>query len=80
MKIIECNLACQTRIGGYWGPDCMFCPVNGAGKCDPDGCPKQTGIFYLETTNLCAGEIEPLYNYPRMKNFFEDTFSKELYR
>ena len=34
----------------------MSCNVNGAGKCDPDGCP-MTGTVYLDSDKQCAGEV-----------------------
>ena len=56
--------ACQFNIGGRDQSDCTSCSLNGAGNCDPDGCPKKTGIWisYVEKNKQCAG------NY-REKNF-----------
>ena len=49
--------ACQRKIGGWWGIDCTSCVVNGAGKCDPDGCPNKTAISYYEYDKQCVGRV-----------------------
>ena len=47
------NSACQTSISGG-SLHCISCTVNGAGKCDPDGCPPKT--IYQNNTNKCEGK------------------------
>ena len=42
-------------IGSNRGVDCTSCAVNGPGKCDPDGCPIQAGVVYVESKKKCAG-------------------------
>ena len=44
---------CQMDIGGILSLHCISCTVNGAGKCDPDGCVKTTGIIYKEQSCTC---------------------------
>ena len=46
--------ACQESINGWWGIECTSCRVNGAGKCDPDGCP--VGTTYIEKDRKCECE------------------------
>ena len=58
---MSCNLAlliylvCQGSIGGFSWKSCSSCVINGARKCDPDGCPITT--VYVNTTQMCEGKI-----------------------
>ena len=52
--------ACQLRIGGIRGLDCKSCIVNGDGKCDTDGCPKNS--VFVETKKQCAGKVQKINN------------------
>ena len=47
-------LACQRNIGNrmFRKLDCNGCRVNGAGKCDPDGCPEYT--VYIKEDRQCG--------------------------
>ena len=44
---------CQINIGGQSGLNCASCTINGAGKCDPKGCPEQT--TFVDNDKICEG-------------------------
>ena len=45
--------ACQHHFGYYYDLHCKSCFMNGAGLCDPDGCP--VGSVFVRTEKRCAG-------------------------
>ena len=46
---------CQVRVGDEYLSNCLSCSVNGAGKCDANGCPesKNIEIVYNSTSKMC---------------------------